>query len=271
MRTLFLGKNKDSVLRALDMLLDRGIEVAAVVAPPVEAPGLGDVNLASHASEEGLRVLNPRMLKEALEEEPLPEYLSELDVSVSFLYPRRIRRPLLDLARLGCINFHPAPLPEYRGWGIYIFGLLNAESKWGVTAHWVDEDFDTGDLIKVRRFDVNPVHETSLSLERRSQRYLLELFEEVVDRLLRGERLPRDKQGEGTYYDRASTEKERRIRADDTPETIDRRIRAFWYPPYGGATVELAGREYVVVNETVLAEVGDRYHAAGASPETVDP
>ena len=44
--------------------------------------------------------------------------------SISFLFWKRIREPLLSLGRVGCLNFHPAPLPDMRGVGGYNVAVL---------------------------------------------------------------------------------------------------------------------------------------------------
>ena len=38
----------------------------------------------------------------------------------------------------------------------------------------------------------------------------------------------------------------------------ERRVRAFWYPPYEGAYVEAGGTRYAVVSKEVLDALGAR-------------
>ena len=57
-------------------------------------------------------------------------------------------------------------------------------------AHFADESFDTGPLIRVRYFDVDCSRETALSLQRKTQPVLLELFKEVFDLALQDGKLP---------------------------------------------------------------------------------
>lgn len=143
---------------------------------------------------------------------------------ISFLYWRRIKRPLIELPRIGCINFHPAPLSEWRGVGGYNVAIYEELSQWGASAHFVDESIDTGDIIEARRFDINPRRETAFSLEQKTQPILLELFEDVIELALAKGSLPRTPQGEGRYLSRADFEAMRRIRREDTPEQIERKV-----------------------------------------------
>ena len=245
LRVVFMGR-KPGASEALRFLVERGVEVAAVVAPEPHRPADGDPPLDKTARELAL----PAMTAEALAGNA--GAFGAVDLVVSYLYWRRIRPPILTLGRLGCINLHPAPLPDYRGLGGYNFAILNGDSEFGVSAHFVDEAIDTGDVIEVRRFGIDPARETAWSLARRSQREMLALFCDVIDRLLRDGTLPRTPQGAGRYITREEMNAAKRVDPNDPPELVERKIRAFWYPPYEGAYVELAGAHYTLVSDTVL-------------------
>lgn len=262
MRVIFMGKNKPAVLDGLRFLIRRNIDVAVVVAPGEREPALGGHRLADVAREFGIPTASDEELYTHLSQPAAhaPYSLAGIDLVISFLFWRRIRRPLIDLPRLGCINFHPAPLPEFRGYGVYSVGICSEAREWGVSAHFVDETIDTGDIIEVRRFDINPRRETALSLEQKSQRALLELFEDVIDLALSGAPLPRTPQGEGRYTSRQAFEEMRRIMPTDTPAEIERKVRAFWYPPYRGATIEIGGQTYTLVHDELLTQIGSLYH-----------
>lgn len=58
----------------------------------------------------------------------------------------------LGKTSFGIINIHPALLPNYGGKGMYGSRVHEAviaagESKSGITIHWVDENYDEGDII----------------------------------------------------------------------------------------------------------------------------
>jgi methionyl-tRNA formyltransferase len=255
MRVVFMGKSKRSAVGALDWLVARGVEVVAVVPPEPDdlTHEAQRLDLASH--RHGL----PLTTEEELYAQP-PE---ELDLVISFLFWNLIREPLISRGRIGCLNFHPAPLPDYRGVGGYNVAILEGLASWGVSCHFVDEHFDTGDLVEVQRFDIDQEHETALSLDLKSQEHLLGLFERVLQRALDGEPLPRTPQGEGRYVTRAEFDELRVVRpGDDLP----RKLRAFWYPPWPGAVLELDGRRLTLVDEALLAEVAAAYRDAGRLP-----
>jgi methionyl-tRNA formyltransferase len=254
-RAVFMGKCKRSAARALRWLLEEGVEVAAVVASEPDAWTREEQRLDLVAERHGL----PLVGDEELHASPP----GDIDVVVSFLYWKRIREPVLSLGRIGCLNFHPAPLPDLRGLGGYNVAILEGLPEWGVSCHFVDERFDTGDLVAVDRFQVDQDAETAFSLDLRSQERLLRLFKRVMARLLAGEELPRTPQGKGRYVDRAEFESLRLVHPGDD---LDRKLRAFWYPPHPGAVLEVDGRRLTLVDEPLLAEVAEAYRDAGRIP-----
>ena len=255
MRVVFLAKGKRSAARALDWLASEGVEVVAVVASEPDRFTRHEQRVALVAERHGLRLVEDEELYAAPPE--------DVDVVISFLYWRRIREPLLSLGRAGCLNFHPAPLPDLRGVGGYNVAVLEGMREWGVSAHFVDERIDTGDLIEVERFPIDADSATAFSLDLESQERLFELFRRVMDRLLAGEELPRTPQGEGRYVSAEEFQALRRVRPGDD---LDRKLRAFWYPPYPGAVVEVDGRELTLVDERLLAEAAEAYRDSGRVP-----
>jgi methionyl-tRNA formyltransferase len=187
----------------------------------------------------------------------------DVDLVVSFLFWKRIREPLLSLGRIGCLNFHPAPLPDLRGVGGYNVAVLEGMTEWGVSCHFVDSGFDTGDIVEVERFPIDADTATAYSVDLDSQEHLYGLFQRVMRRALAGEELPRTPQGEGRYVDREEFEALRRVRPGDD---LDRKLRAFWYPPHPGAVVEVDGRELTLVDAALLGEVAHLYREAGLVP-----
>lgn len=255
-----MGKSKRCAVQALEHLVERGWEIPAVVAPAPDPSAAPAQRLDQAAERHGLRLATDDDLYAEIGS------LGEVDLVISFLYWKRIRLPLIELPRLGCINFHPAPLPDLRGVGGYNVAILERWRRWGVSAHQVDEQFDTGDLVQVDRFEIDPDSETALSLALRSQERLVETFRTVADRALGDEELPRAPQGPGRYVSRVELEQLRRVRPDDTPELLDRRIRAFWHPPYDGATIEVAGRVVTLVDGALLEQTAAAYRDAGIFP-----
>lgn len=64
-----------------------------------------------------------------------------------------LKKPLLDLARLGTINAHMGLLPFYRGMNVAEWATLHHDEL-GVTVHLVDPGIDTGDILLTAPVDI---------------------------------------------------------------------------------------------------------------------
>ncbi len=60
---------------------------------------------------------------------------------------------LIKKAKIAAINFHPGP-PEYPGSGCINFALYDEADTYGVTAHLMNEKVDNGEILEVRRFQI---------------------------------------------------------------------------------------------------------------------
>jgi methionyl-tRNA formyltransferase len=254
-RVVFMGKSKRSAVRALDWLVERGADVVAVVAPEPDDTMHEQQRLDLAAGRHGLPLTT--------EAELYADPPAGVDLVVSFLFWNLIREPLISLGRIGCLNFHPAPLPDYRGVGGYNVAILDGLESWGVSCHFVDQHLDTGDLVEVERFPIDVRNETAFSLDLLSQDHLVSLFERVLERALNGDELPRSPQGEGRYVSRDEFEQLRVVRAGDD---LARKLRAFWYPPWPGAAIDVDGQRLTLVDEGLLGDVAAAYRAAGRFP-----
>lgn len=194
------------------------------------------------------------MRRETLEER-IDSGLLSYDLGISMLYWQKIRKPVIDLARKGVINFHPAPLPEYKGTAGYNIAILTGMSKWAVTSHYVDDNIDTGDIVDVDWFDIDEKKETAQTLEKKTQPILLEQFKRVITKaILSEDRLPGIPNIGGRYISRKEMESMKEIRPGDD---VERKIRAFWFPPYDGAYVMLNGIKCTLVHSPILQSLAD--------------
>ena len=71
---------------------------------------------------------------------------TSFDLGVSYCYPRKITKELLNIPKIAFVNFHPAPLPEYPGPTEYDDAIKNKEIHWGVTLHHMNEEYDSGKI-----------------------------------------------------------------------------------------------------------------------------
>lgn len=159
--------------------------------------------------------------------------LGRIDLLISYLYKKRVREPLLSYPRLGCVNFHPGWLPEFAGACGYNVAILEGAHQYGCTAHFMTDQIDGGDII-ARRAVYLDWNETAYSLAMKTYEEMFWLLNDVVRSFELGsvKRIP---QTNTRYMKWAEVEKLRYILPEDDAKTIDRKTRAFYFPPYKGA------------------------------------
>lgn len=77
-----------------------------------------------------------------------------VDVNVSLSFNQILKRNIINAAPKGFINCHAGALPFYRGRNILNWAIINGETQFGVTVHYVDEGIDTGDIILQRFYPI---------------------------------------------------------------------------------------------------------------------
>jgi len=112
--------------------------------------------------------------------------VDSFDLGVSYCYPRKITEPLLSTPRKGFVNYHPAPLPKYRGPTELNDAIKNKEIHWGVTVHYMDENYDTGPIIKLKNFDLHEPPTSPQELGAVSHYFLFQLFKETISDIYKG-------------------------------------------------------------------------------------
>ena len=76
------------------------------------------------------------------------------------------KKEIIDIPRLGWLNLHPSLLPYYRGMAPQHWPIINGESETGITAHYMDQTADTGDIILQRKVKIMPdMYVSDLQLE----------------------------------------------------------------------------------------------------------
>ena len=227
----FLGQGKTSAL-ALEWLVRTEPTVEVKVGAPLESC------LAFAAEKERLLCVNIENKRWADSFRGVP------NIVISFLMPYHIPQFLLRRSQYGGVNFHPAPLPNYRGINCSTFAILNNESSFGVTCHYMSDRFDDGPILESRPVYIDS-RDTAMSLEAKSKALLLDLFCSVVSNRAwedsSASTCPHPPPGKLYTAKQFST----LARIDDLRDPqIDRRIRAFWNPPRSAAYFEVNGVRY---------------------------
>jgi methionyl-tRNA formyltransferase len=104
------------------------------------------------------------------------------DLLISIAGNQIFKKPLLEIAPLGCINLHTALLPKYRGLMPTFWVLKNDDPFTGVSVFFVDEGIDSGPIIVQRKVAIMP-GESQSSLIKRTKMIGMQSIIEAVERI----------------------------------------------------------------------------------------
>jgi len=112
------------------------------------------------------------------------------DLFVSMSFNQIFRKELIEMPAFKTINCHAGKLPFYRGRNILNWVLINDEKEFGVTAHFMDEGIDTGDILVQECLPISDLDNYRTLLE---QAYVLcaEVVYKAIDQLQKGLAKPR--------------------------------------------------------------------------------
>ncbi len=134
----------------------------------------------------------------------ITEFLSQqpFDSLFSIVNSYILKKKVLELPRLGAINYHDAPLPKYAGVHATSWTLMYGEKSHGITWHQMDEGVDTGDILKQVVLDIAP-EETALTLNVKCYDAAIDSFTQLIDELSSGGVWPRkQKLDDRSYFGR---------------------------------------------------------------------
>jgi methionyl-tRNA formyltransferase len=139
--------------KVLEALLNKGEQVAAVYAPP-DKPGSKIDPLKESAQQHGIPVFQPLRMRDPGVYEKFVELAPDLGVMafVTDIVPESI----LNIPRLGTIQYHPSLLPRHRGRSSINWAIINGDTKTGITILWPDAGIDTGPILLQKEADISP-------------------------------------------------------------------------------------------------------------------
>lgn len=245
MRSVFFTKPKPCTLRMLEYMIEQGEDVRSVILNGKD--GYAESDLVRFCGSRSIPIVDYSECGTLFSEG------ESIEMIWCCTFPKLVKKDWIDRASGEAVNFHGAPLPKYRGVFGYNFAILNGEHEYGVTAHIMNAKFDMGDILDVDMFPYDCSRGSVEELVKLSEERLVALFEKTYRRFASGERVDTraQKEEEGHYYSRLDFEKAKAINSLDD-SVIERKVRAFWYPPYRGAYVEVAGRRLFVVTKEIL-------------------
>ncbi|WP_025692573.1 methionyl-tRNA formyltransferase [Paenibacillus zanthoxyli] len=268
MKIVFMGTPAFAV-PCLQMLVDEGYEVAAVITQPDRPQGrkkiLTPSPVKAAAEALGLPVLQPERMRRPEAVAELAAYEPELIVTAA--YGQILPKAVLDLPARGCVNVHGSLLPKYRGGAPIQRSIINGESVTGVTLMYMAEGLDTGDMIAKVEVRVED-DDTSGSLFEKLSLAGRDLLKEQMPHLLAGP-VPAEPQddSQATYAPNLSRDDER-IDWSAGSREIYNRIRGL--VPFSGAFTLWNGETFKIW-AAASPDTGAAAQASGASAHDGGP
>lgn len=148
MNIVFMG-SPDFALPSLEKIHNSLHTVKAVVSNVDKRRGRGSSTsptpVKARALELGIQVIEVEDLKSDEFVSQLEELDADLFVVVAF---RILPKIVLEIPKIGSVNLHASLLPKYRGAAPIHWAVMNGEDKTGCTIFFLDEQVDTGKIIK---------------------------------------------------------------------------------------------------------------------------
>lgn len=176
-RILFVGM-PDMAIVCLSKLVAEGFNIVGVV-PPHKSEETYEL-MCSFAS--GFKI--PTITYEKRMDEI--DFLHKIrklnaDIAVVSSYNRKFPIEFLKSIKGGFVNCHPSLLPKYRGGNPYSHVIINNEKETGITLHYMDENFDTGNIIAQKKVEIE-ANETMGTLFNRLNYICAEFLAEFLEK-----------------------------------------------------------------------------------------
>jgi len=156
MKIAFVGTAEISVPALRALVEEQDVRVGLVVTQPDRPVGRKQVLTPSPvkvvAAALGLPIFQPEKISAPDSMARLAEL--GLEAIVVFAYGQILKKNLLELPPLGCINVHASLLPRHRGAACIQAAILARDVATGVSIMKMDAGLDTGPVLRTRRTPV---------------------------------------------------------------------------------------------------------------------
>ncbi len=261
-RILFVGI-PDMAYIGIDGLLMSGVNIVGVMGPKKDHNMYEDFK--TFILSRGLNFLEFN----ELDEPELVQKIKDLNVDAAVVcsYNYKIPKVLMEATRDGFINVHPSMLPKYRGGNPYTRVIMNGETETGVTVHFMDEGFDTGDIIAQKPYHIHS--KATMGTIFNELNYIgIELLLQVLQ-AYETQPLPRIAQPKGHFVSgNGLGAKEVFINYDKPAEEIERFIRSL--NPFILASTTFRGNLMKIMKAEVASDAFCVPHPAGTVAKIED-
>ncbi|MBE6983496.1 MAG: methionyl-tRNA formyltransferase [Ruminococcaceae bacterium] len=251
MRVVFMG-TPDIAATCLKRIIADGFEVAGVYTQPDRPKNRGMKLSFSPVKEVAIANEIPVFQPENFREEETVETLKALnpDVIAVVAYGRILPQKVLDIPHLGCINIHASILPAYRGSAPYQWAVLDGCEKTGVSAQYMAQKMDAGDIIDVAQTAIGE-NETAGELLDRLAVLGAKLLSDVLKKVMCGEAVAVPQNEADVTFAPMLDKSMCPIDFTKTAQQVHNQVRGLH--PWPVATMELQGKRFKV-HQTVIVD-----------------
>jgi len=191
------------------------------------------------------------------------------DIIVVVAYGQILKKNVLELPQLGCVNIHSSLLPRWRGAAPIQRALLEGDAVTGVATMKLVEKLDAGDILLESRTKIS-AKDTAGTLHDRLALLGAELILPTVDGLA-NQTLKGTVQDESkvTYASKLTKEMEWLNPFEKTAQELDRQVRALNPWPGTRLSLDLGGKQerlkvrLAQPQESISGEVGEVFERFG--------
>jgi len=246
-RVLFLGQ-KVIAERCLALLARPEYAETMRVGAVVSAPDFYEAAAAGRSFDPAPRFI-PNAERNEAEILGAVESLG-LNLLLSVQHPWVLSEQVLRAVGGRAFNLHNAKLPEYKGHNSISHAILNGDSSYTTTIHWMSPRVDMGDIAYEETFPIRG-DDTAWSLYGRSVGAAAKNFQKLLDALAARSDVPRRGiTSEGRFYRRAEIQALKEIGSPGDAAEVDRKARAFYFPPFEPAYFVLGGKKFYVSTQS---------------------
>jgi methionyl-tRNA formyltransferase len=124
------------------------------------------------------------------------------DLILSISYRFKIPDKVLKISTYKPFNLHPSLLPKYKGCSSITWAMINEEKKIGFTYHYMNEKFDSGNIILQKKINIEKF-DLQITLYYRLMFISLMYLEEVISKVKNNYK-GKKQIGKGHYYSRGA-------------------------------------------------------------------
>lgn len=194
MKIIFFGTSSFAA-QVLFCLVQNQTHVIAVVTRPDRPTGRSLKPSFPPVKQAAVKLDLPVFQPEKASSSEFVEQLKNLqaDLFIVVAYGEIVKKEVLDLPFLGCINIHASLLPKYRGAAPMQRCLMNGEKETGITIIEMTPKMDAGDIIAIEKIPI-PFEMTHGELEKElctlAQEMILQVIEQFKNKSVK--KIPQD-------------------------------------------------------------------------------